>query len=55
MILCANQRQNETGPDKEKPRNISEILFGLLSSPVGSVVKNPPANAGDTGLKCELP
>ena len=54
-MYVPTRRQNETGPDKEEPRNMSGILCGLLGSQGDSVVKNPPANAGDTGLKFELP
>ena len=32
------------------PVIIYPILFTLLGFPGGSVVKNPPANAGDAGL-----
>ena len=54
-MYVPTRRQNETGPDKEEPRSISGILYGLLGSPGDSVVKNPLASAGDTGLKFEFP
>jgi len=54
-MYVPTRRQNETGPDKEEPRSISGILCGLLGSPGDSVVKNPLASAGDTGLKFEFP
>ena len=44
LMMSGKQR----GDDKRKKRRtVSKLLHAFLG---GSVVKNPPANAGDTGL-----
>ena len=41
--------------DCDRERNISYWLTDGLGFPGGSVVKNPPANAGDTGDSSSIP
>ena len=50
LKICRD-RERKKEREKEARRNkmLQEGLVLLLVFPAGSVVKNPPANAGDTG------
>ena len=50
LKICRD-RERKKEREKEARRNkmLQEGLVLLLVFPAGSVIKNPPANAGDTG------
>ena len=48
--LCKNELMTWLGRCKYRPRLLILVIHGGLGFPGGSVVKNLPANAGDSGL-----